>query len=86
MNWEKHESSLLKVFSDAGSTPAASKSFIINYLQDNGHFRTPVLSALIACRRCRSLRDCPHPHMFRDTFGVEMLLAGVPIDQVSLLL
>ncbi len=27
-----------------------------------------------------------HPHMFRDTFAVELLLAGVPIDQVSLLL
>jgi len=27
-----------------------------------------------------------HPHMFRDTFAVDMLLAGVPIDQVSLLL
>jgi integrase/recombinase XerD len=27
-----------------------------------------------------------HPHMFRDTFAVENLLAGVPIDQVSLLL
>jgi integrase/recombinase XerD len=26
------------------------------------------------------------PHMFRDTFAVEMLLAGVPIDQVSMLL
>jgi hypothetical protein len=26
-----------------------------------------------------------HPHMFRDTFAVEMLLVGVPIDQVSLL-
>lgn len=26
------------------------------------------------------------PHMFRDTFAVEMLLAGVPIDQVSILL
>jgi integrase/recombinase XerD len=24
--------------------------------------------------------------MFRDTFAVELLLAGVPIDQVSLLL
>ena len=24
------------------------------------------------------------PHMFRDTFAVEMLLAGVPIDQVSI--
>jgi integrase len=28
-----------------------------------------------------SLKRC-HPHMFRDTFAVEMLLAGVPIDQV----
>jgi integrase/recombinase XerD len=27
-----------------------------------------------------------HCHMFRDTFAVEMLLAGVPIDQVSILL
>jgi site-specific recombinase XerD len=27
-----------------------------------------------------------HPHMLRDTFAVEMLLAGVPIDQVSMLL
>lgn len=30
-------------------------------------------------------RRC-HPHMFRDTFAVERLLAGVPLDQVSLLL
>src|SRR5690348_5117950 len=27
-----------------------------------------------------------HSHMFRDTFAVELLLAGVPIDQVSTLL
>ena len=27
-----------------------------------------------------------HPHMLRDTFAVEMLLAGVPMDQVSMLL
>lgn len=27
-----------------------------------------------------------HPHMFRDTFAVELLLAGVPIDQVSIML
>ena len=27
-----------------------------------------------------------HPHMLRDTFAVEALLAGVPMDQVSLLL
>jgi integrase len=28
-------------------------------------------------------RRC-HPHMFRDTFAVELLLAGVLLDQVSL--
>ena len=27
-----------------------------------------------------------HPHMFRDTFAIELLLAGVPLDQVSKLL
>lgn len=27
-----------------------------------------------------------HPQMFRDTFAVELLLSGVPMDQVSLLL
>ena len=27
-----------------------------------------------------------HPHMLRDTFAVEMLLAGVPLDQVSKML
>jgi integrase/recombinase XerD len=32
------------------------------------------------------IRKRSHPHMFRDTFAVEMLLAGVPMDQLSLLL
>lgn len=27
-----------------------------------------------------------HPHRFRDTFAVELLLAGVALDQVSILL
>jgi len=33
----------------------------------------------------KTLKRC-FPHMFRDTFAVEMLLAGVPLDQVSVLL
>jgi integrase len=31
-------------------------------------------------------RKRSHPHMFRDTFAVELLLAGVPLDQVWLLI
>ncbi len=27
-----------------------------------------------------------HPHRFRDTFAVDLLLAGVPLEQVSILL
>ena len=27
-----------------------------------------------------------HPHRFRDTFAVELLLTGVPIERVSILL
>jgi integrase len=33
----------------------------------------------------KSKKRC-HSHMFRDTFAVELLLAGITIDQVSLLL
>jgi integrase/recombinase XerD len=33
----------------------------------------------------RTPKRC-HPHMFRDTFAVECLLAGVPLEQVSMLL
>ena len=32
-----------------------------------------------------SIRDV-HAHRFRDTFAVELLLAGVPLDRVSVLL
>jgi integrase len=37
-------------------------------------------------RREDGSRKRCHPYMFRDTFAVELLLAGNPIDQVSLLL
>ena len=31
-------------------------------------------------------RSIAHPHRFRDTFAVDLLLAGVPLEQVSILL
>ena len=39
-------------------------------------------------RKLVRLADVPkgHPHRFRDTFAVEMLLAGIPMERVSALL
>jgi integrase/recombinase XerD len=39
-------------------------------------------------RRLFGIAEIPdaHPHRFRDTFAVELLLAGVPIERVSVLL
>jgi integrase/recombinase XerD len=47
------------------------------------------LRRLFKLANIKKVDDTPkrcHPHMLRDTFAVELLLAGVPIDQVSLLL
>ena len=61
----------------------------------NGNAKSVVADWQRAYRRLFELADIRkldgekkrcHPHMFRDTFAVEMLLAGVPIDQVSTLL
>lgn len=61
----------------------------------NGLPKTYVANWQRAYRRLFSVADLRKPdgtpkrchcHMFRDTFAVEMLLAGVPIDQVSILL
>lgn len=61
----------------------------------NGLPKTYVANWQRAYRRLFSVADIRKPdgtpkrchcHMFRDTFAVEMLLAGVPIDQVSILL
>ena len=55
----------------------------------NGLVKTAVADWQRTLRRLFKLavldKRC-HPHMFRDTFAVEMLLAGVPLDQVSILL
>jgi integrase/recombinase XerD len=42
-------------------------------------------STLKAVFRSAGMPDA-HPHQLRDTFATEMLLAGVPLDQVSILL
>ena len=41
-----------------------------------------------ALKRLFHLAEVPtgNPHRFRDTFAVELLLAGVPIERVSILL
>jgi integrase/recombinase XerD len=61
----------------------------------NGHPKSAVADWQRAYRRLfevaglKNPDDTPkraHPHMFRDTFAVELLLSGVPIDQVSILL
>jgi integrase/recombinase XerD len=36
--------------------------------------------------RLAGLEKRSHPHMFRDTFAVECLLAGIPLEKVSILL
>jgi site-specific recombinase XerD len=55
----------------------------------NGLLKTAVSDWQRTLRRLFDIADLGkrcHPHMFRDTFAVQYLLDGVPIDQVSLLL
>jgi integrase/recombinase XerD len=61
----------------------------------NGKPKTAVADWQRALRRLFAIADLRnpdgtpkrcHPHMFRDTFAVELLLAGRPIEEVSMLL
>jgi integrase/recombinase XerD len=61
----------------------------------NGKLKSAVADWQRTLRRVFDLADIRHadgtpkrchPHMFRDTFAVECLLAGVPLEQVSILL
>ena len=61
----------------------------------NGHPKSAVadwqrsyrrLFELAGLKRADGTPKRSFPHMFRDTFAVEMLLAGVPLEQVSILL
>jgi len=49
MNWKKHEGSLLKVFSDAGSTPAASTIYKIlkDADENSGKMRTDQIGRIL---------------------------------------
>lgn len=53
-----------------------------------GTLRSIVRSWQTRLRRLFELAQIPngHPHRLRDTFAVELLLAGVPIERVSVLL
>jgi integrase-like protein len=53
-----------------------------------GNLESIVRSWQTRLRRLFKLAEIPdgHPHRFRDTFAVELLLAGVPIERVSVLL
>lgn len=54
----------------------------------NGHPKTTVADWQRSLRRLFALANVTagHAHRFRDTFAVELLLAGVAIDQVAVLL
>jgi integrase len=52
----------------------------------NGNPRTAVADAQRSFRKLFKLADVTgHPHMFRDTFAVELLKHGVSIETVSML-
>lgn len=78
------------------SVPAGPKPNRMYFLlSGNGLPKTAVADWQRSYRRLFKLADLRkadgtpkrcHPQMFRDTFAVEMLLAGVPLDQVSILL
>ena len=53
-----------------------------------GKLESVVRSWQTRLRKLFSIANVPngHPHRFRDTFAVELLLAGIPIERVSVLL
>jgi len=57
---------------------------LLNY----GKLESIIRSQQTRLRRLFRLANIPdgHAHRFRDTFVVELLLAGVPIERVSILL
>jgi integrase len=76
--------------------PIAMKSLAVLNTNDNGRFFStgnakPQTARANWSRYLETLFDLAkikggHSHRFRDTFAVELLLAGVPLDTVSILL
>jgi integrase len=84
---------VVKALESIPDGPVANPRYF--FWSGNGHPKSAVANWQRSYRRLFQLADIRkpdgkrkrcHPHMFRDTFAVEMLLAGVPIDQVSILL
>lgn len=82
-----------KALKDVPPGPKPNQRYF--FWSGNGHPKSAVADWQRAYRRLFNLAGLEKPdgtkkrcfpHMFRDTFAVEMLLAGVPIDQVSILL
>jgi integrase len=68
------------------ATPKVTDKFF--FWSGKGKLESIVRSWQTRLRRLFKLANIPdgHAHRFRDTFAVELLLAGVPIERVSVLL
>jgi integrase len=69
-----------------GITNSNPRYFFWTGLSTENNAGDPFWRHLEKALKLAKLGKRAHPHMFRDTFAVEMLLAGVPLDQVSMLL
>jgi integrase/recombinase XerD len=74
------------VVATLNATPRVTEKFW--FWTGNGKLESIVRSWQTRLRRLFKLANIPdgHAHRFRDTFAVELLLAGVPIERVSILL
>jgi hypothetical protein len=74
------------VLSALEATPKVTDKFF--FWSGEGKLESIVRSWQTRLRRLFKLANIPdgHAHRFRDTFAVELLLAGVPIERLSILL
>jgi integrase/recombinase XerD len=74
------------VVSALAATPRVTEKFL--FWSGSGELESIVRSWQTRLRRLFKLANIQdgHAHRFRDTFAVELLLAGVPIETVSILL